>query len=345
MKIRDFGRSPKGETKLFTLDNGTMQVDVTDFGAALVSIRVPDKTGKMTDVILGYDDAEGYVSHGGYLGKFIGRSANRIAGAKCSIAGKEYKLTVNDNDNNLHNGPDGLDSEIFKAQPVSDTKIILSVLSPHMSQELPGNLLVSVTYELTSDNELVLTYDAKTDEPTIANLTNHAYFNLNGHDSGTITEHTLKLFSSAYTPVHDNQAIPTGELAPVEGTVFDFREPKTIGRDINADEIQLKYVNGYDHNFAVDGLVGAVRPVACAVGDKTGIKMEVYSDLPGVQLYAGNFIDADSVGKGGAVYNPRHGFCLETQFFPDAINQPNFVKPLINPGEDFITKTIYKFSV
>ena len=345
MKIRDFGKAPKGAAKLYTLDNGRMQVDVTDYGATLVAIRVLDKTGAMKDVILGYDDAEGYASHGGYLGRLVGRNANRIAGAKCMIDGKEYRLTVNDNDNNLHNGPNGLDSEMFKVRVVNDSKIVMSVFSAHMSQEFPGNLLVSVTYEITDYNELVLTYDVKTDEPTVANFTNHAYFNLNGHNSGSILGHTLKLFSSAYTPVHDNQAIPTGEIAPVEGTVFDFREPKTIGQDIGADEIQLKYVNGYDHNFVVDGLAGALRPAACAVGDVSGIRMEVYTDLPGIQLYAGNFIDVDSVGKEGAVYNPRHGFCLETQFFPDAINQPNFIKPVIEPGESFITKTIYKFSV
>ena len=345
MKIKDFGTSPKGAAKLYTLDNGTMQVDVMDFGATLVAIRVPDKTGTMTDVILGHDDVTGYVDNGGYLGMLIGRSANRIGKAVCTIDGKEYKLTVNDNDNNLHNGPKGLDSEIFKVRVINDSKIVLSFLSADMSQEFPGNLLVSITYEITKDNELVLTYNLNTDEVTLANFTNHSYFNLNGQASGSIEGHTLKLFSSAYTPVHDNQAIPTGEIAPVEGTVFDFREPKTIGRDINADEIQLKYVKGYDHNFVVDGAVGSLRPAASAVGDKTGIKMDVFTDLPGIQLYAGNCIDVDMPGKDGAVYQSRHGFCMETQFFPDAINQPNFIKPLIYPGETFVTKTIYKFSV
>lgn len=345
MQIKDFGTTKNGEqTKLYTLDNGNMQVDLTDYGATIVAIRVPDKNGKLWDVALGYDNISGYENNGCFFGAVIGRSANRIALAKAVIDGKEYQMSVNDNDNNLHNMPGGFDHQMFKASPSGNNKVTFSIFSGHMSQELPGNMVLCVTYELLAENTLKLNYRALSDETTLANFTNHVYFNLNGHDSGNIEEHTLRLNSSSYTPVADNQAIPTGRVMDVTDTVFDFRIPKKISRDINADEQQLKFVKGYDHNFTVDGTVGVLRPAACACGDKTGIVMETWTDLPGIQFYAGNCISENMQGKGGATYGPRSGFCLETQYFPNAINQPGFVKPEFPAGKLIESTTLYKFS-
>ncbi len=344
MQIKDFGTTKDGvATHLYTLDNGNMQVDLTDFGAAIVAIRVPDRDGKTVDVTLGHDNVTGYEENGGYLGAVIGRSANRIGLAKALVDGKEYAMTVNDNDNNLHNAPNGIDHQVFKAVPSGSNYITFTIFSPHMHQELPGNMVIAVIYELTADNALKLTYRALSDETTLANFTNHVYFNLNGQGTGNIEDHTLKLYASAYTPVADHQAIPTGRIMDVTDTVFDFRIPKKIGRDINADEQQLKFVGGYDHNFAVDGAIGCLRPAACAVGEKSGITMETWTDLPGIQLYAGNFITDGMPGKGGATYHPRSGFCLETQYFPNAINQPGFVKPEFGAGKLIESNTVYKF--
>ena len=346
MQIRDFGTTKNGEaTKLYTLDNGSMQVDLTDFGATIVAIRVPDKNGKLTDVTLGHDSVTGYEENGGYLGAVIGRSANRIGLGKLFIDGKEYQMTINDNDNNLHNAPNGIDHQVFKAKASGNTKVTFTIFSPHMDQDLPGNMVIAAIYELSAENSIKLTYRALSDEATIANFTNHVYFNLNGHDTGSIEDHTLKLYASGYTPVTDHQAIPTGRVMDVTGTVFDFRIPKRIGQDINADEQQLKYVKGYDHNFSVDGHVGEMRPCALATGDKSGITLQVESDLPGIQLYAGNCIDENMPGKGGAVYGPRCGFCLETQYFPDAINHSGFVKPEVAAGKLVETTTVYSFGL
>lgn len=346
MQIKDFGTTKSGvPTKLYTLDNGSMQVDLSDFGATIVAIRVPDKNGKLIDVALGHDDVSGYENCGGFLGAVIGRSANRIGLGKLMIDGQEYQMTINDNDNNLHNCPNGIDHSVFNAKPEGNTKITFTTFSAHMSQDLPGNMVIAAIYELSAENSIKLTYRALSDAATIANFTNHVYFNLNGHDSGSIEEHTLKLYASGYTPVVDNQAIPTGKVADVTGTVFDFRIPKKIGQDINADEQQLKFVKGYDHNFAVDGTVGVMRPCAYAYGDKSGVTLEVSSDLPGIQLYAGNCIDEKMPGKKGAIYDPRHGFCLETQYFPDAINHPGFVSPEFAAGKLIETTTVYSFGV
>lgn len=342
-----FGRTPEGEElSLFTLENGNgMQVKVTDLGATIVSIIVPDRDGAMKDVVLGYDNAEGYYQGTCFFGACIGRSGNRIDKGRFTIGGKAYQLPVNDNQNNLHSGPDGFDRRKFAVKVRTDNSISLTVLDADLQEGYPGNFEATVTYDLTDDNELWIRYTSSSDQDTVCNMTNHTYFNLGGHDSGSIEDTVLNLNAPAYTPVRDFEAIPTGEIAPVGGTVFDFTTPKSIGQDIGADDEQLQFVHGYDHNFVIKEDKGEIEEFAAAVSPKTGICMECFTDLPGFQFYAGNFITDREKGKNGAVYGKRCGFCLETQYFPNAINQEGFAKPLLKAGETFQSNTCYKFSV
>ena len=344
--VSDFGKTPGGQPlKLFTLTNGRgMQVRLTDLGATIVSVILQDKNENETDVVLGYDTPEGYYTHGGYLGAVIGRNGNRIDQGRFEINGISYQLDVNDNENNLHSGNNGFDRRRWETERVTDDSVTFRMEDDDMEQGFPGNFKVCVTYTLTDENALILHYEGSCDTDTVANMTNHAYFNLGGHGSGSILDHTLMLDAQAYTPVRDEQAIPTGEIAPVEGTPLDFRTAKPIGRDIGADFEQLHFVGGYDHNFVLSEQKGAVRKFAEAYCPATGIRMEVFTDLPGVQFYSGNFIDEDSVGKGGAVYHRRSGFCLESQFYPNAVNQEGFASPVLRAGDTYDTTTVYRFS-
>ncbi len=341
-----FGFTPDGrELSLYTMENskGTA-VKVSDLGASLVSIIFQDKNEKMRDIILGYEDAEGYYQGSCYFGAVIGRSGNRIDKGRFSIDGKTYQLAINDNDNNLHSGPNGFDKRPFSAKSFCDNSISFSIEDKDLEQGYPGNFKAVVTYTLTEDNELFLDYEAESDQDTVCNLTNHVYFNLSGHDSGSIEDTELWLSAKMYTPVRDYQAIPTGEYRSVTGTAFDFTSPKAIGRDIEADDEQLRFVLGYDHNFVLRKEKGSVVKFAEAYSPRTGILMECFTDLPGVQFYAGNCISKNEKGKDGAIYNPRSGFCLETQFYPNAINQEGFAKPYLKAGEKFTSRTCYKFS-
>lgn len=342
-----FGRTPDGEElSLFTLENKNgMQVKVTDLGATIVSIIVPDRDGTMRDVILGYDSAEEYYQGTCFFGACIGRSGNRIDKGRFTINGKEYQLAVNDNQNNLHSGPNGFEKRKFAVKVRTDNSISLTIRDADLQEGYPGSFEATVTYDLTDDNELWLRYTATSDQDTVCNMTNHTYFNLGGHDSGSIEDTILNLAAAEFTPVKDFEAIPTGEYAAVGGTPFDFTTPKPIGQDIGADEEQLKCVHGYDHNFVIKEEKGEIEEFASAVSPKTGICMECFTDLPGFQFYAGNCISDHERGKGGAVYEKRHGFCLETQFFPNSINQEGFAKPLLKAGETFQSNTCYRFSV
>ena len=341
-----FGKSRDGkEIMLYTLRNsmGT-EVKIMNLGATIVSVLVQDKNECFRDVVLGYDTVEDYYNGGCYYGALIGRSGNRIDKAKFSLNGKTYSLAVNDNENNLHSGPNGLDKRIFELTKECDDRITLTEQDKDLEQGYPGNFCCSVTYILNEENELKLHYEAECDQDTVCNLTNHTYFNLGGQESGSILNTQLWLAAKEYTPVIDGQAIPTGEYAPVAGTVFDFTQPKTIGRDIEADEPQLKYVGGYDHNFVIQREQGIDQRFAEAYNPETGICLEAFTDLPGFQFYSGNFMK-DEKGKKGAQYTKRCGFCLETQFYPNSINQEGFAKPILKAGSKFASTTTYRFTV
>lgn len=340
-----FGTTNEGRTvEMYTLKNvGGMEVDVITLGAALRAIRVPDKDGKVRDVLLGYDTPAEYQDVRGYLGAVIGRNGNRIANAQVTIDGTCYQLEANNNENNLHSGKNGFHAAIWSAVEADDTHVVLTYDSPDGEQGFPGNMKVSVTYTLTDAGELVLDYQAKTDKKTVANLTNHAYFNLNGHDSGSMLTQELQIFASDYTPVIDGKAIPTGEIASVSGTPMDFRRMTPIGERIDDAFEQLKFTGGYDHNYVLDQADGGLQLAARARSAESGIQMDVYTTCPGVQFYAGNFVGGQT-GKGGAVYENRQGFCLETQYFPNAVNEVNFKQPFLSPEEQYTSTTKYCFS-
>ncbi len=342
-----FGKSREGEElSLFTIGNASgTRVVVSDLGATIVSIFFRDKSGTEKDIILGYDTPEGYYNGTCFFGACIGRSGNRIDKGRFTIDGRTYQLAINDNQNNLHSGPDGFDSRRFTLTGKTEDSVTLSLEDPDLRQGYPGNFRMSVTYTLTDDNKLMLHYTAACDQDTVCNLTNHTYFNLGGHDSGSIEDTELWLAAKEYTPVIDHEAIPTGEYAPVAGTPFDFTTPKTIGRDIREDNEQLKFVGGYDHNFVLQHERSGALKFAEAYQPRTGICMECFTDLPGFQFYAGNFITEGEKGKKGAVYGKRCGFCLETQFYPNSINQEGFARPLLKAGETFESTTAYQFSV
>lgn len=344
MKKELFGTTAEGrEIFLYTLENRNgMKAQMIDYGAILVNLFVPDKNGNVQDVTLGYDKLEDYYTNGSFFGATIAPNANRIANASFVIDGVTYKLDVNDGPNNLHSHFNiGGHKRVWEAQPGENT-VTFSLELPDGEMGFPGNKKFSITYTLTDDNELRLDYHASTDKKTILNPTNHAYFNLAGHDGGQIIDHVLWLKAAHYTPVVQG-AIPTGEIAPVAGTPLDFTKEKRIGDEIEADFEQLRLVSGYDHNFVIDDWNGELQLVAKISEPGSGRSMEVYTDLPGIQFYAGNCI-AETTGKGNTVYGVRDGFCLETDYFPNAVNEERFPSAVYGPEKDFISTTIYKFS-
>ncbi len=347
MKKEVFGKNSIGqEVCKYSIENTKgMKVVLTDIGATVVELWVKDKDGKFRDVALGYDEVELYEKEGTYFGAIVAPYANRIAGAKIEIDGVEYALDANDNSvNTLHSGVNSMAKKVWKVKEWEVNKIVFTYNNKDLEQGFPGNSVCDVTYEVTEENQLAISYYAVSDKKTTFNMTNHLYFNLNGHDAGTILNHELRVKASGYTPMIDSKSIPTGEVAAVEGTPFDFRTPKEIGRDIEEDFPQLLYGQGYDHNFALDKETSGVEKIAESYSKESGIQMEVYTDCIGVQLYTGNFLNGD-LGKGGHHYVRRGGFCLETQFFPNAINEPNFVKPIIEADVPYMTKTVYGFEV
>ena len=338
-----FGTTACGkDIYMYTLSNSKgMQAKIINYGAILVSLLVPDTNGHTEDVVLGFDRLEDYYGNGSFFGATIGPSANRIAGASFALGGRQYKIDDNDGGNNLHSHMEqGYHKRVWTALEGTDS-VTLTVEGKDGDMGFPGNKTASITYSLSEDNELKLSYHAVSDADTIINLTNHTYFNLSGHQAGIIEDHLLQINASHFTPVVAG-AIPTGEIAPVAGTPLDFTQMKPIGRDINADCEQLKLVKGYDHNFVIDGADGTLREIAAAEDPKSGRKMKVFTDLPGVQFYAGNCI-GEETGKGGAVYGPRSGFCLETQYYPDNIHHPNFPQAVFGPGREYDAVTVYQF--
>lgn len=338
-----FGKTEQGaQATLYVLENkNRTTIKVTDYGATLVAFIFKDKDGVERDVILGYDSVEEYQKNNSYFGATVGRNGNRIANARFVINGKEWKLEDNDKGNNLHSGKNGFSKVMWDVEKVTDNSITFTHFSPEEEQGFPGDMTVEVTYAITDDDTLEISYRAKADKDTVMNFTNHSYFNLAGHDSGSMEEQELQILADSYTPMKDSNSIPTGEIAPVEGTPMDFRIMKPIGRDIRADFEQLKFAGGYDHNYVLSENPGQMKVMANAYCKKTGIAMEASTDCCGVQLYTGNFIGADR-GKGGVEYNDRHGFCLESQFYPNAVNQDNFASPVVKAGEVYTSKTTYR---
>jgi len=348
MEKKVFGTTADGKTAdLYTLKNKNgMQVSITNFGATVVSIMVPDKAGKAADVALGYDDLAGSELNKNYLGVLVGRYGNRIAHGKFSIDGTRYTLAKNNGDNSLHGGIKGFNKAMWEARDVSkggEAAVEMKYVSKDGEEGYPGNLSVTVVYTLTNKNELKIDYSATTDKKTVVNLTNHTYFNLAGQGNGDILKQELMINADTFTPV-DSGLIPTGELKKVDGTPFDFRKPTAIGARIDANDEQIKLGGGYDHNFVLNRKGATGLSLAARVSDPaSGRTVEVWTTEPGVQFYTGNFLDGSFKGKGGGAYQKRTAFCLETQHFPDSPNHASFPTTLLKPGEKYHTTTVYKF--
>lgn len=334
---------------LYTLTNKNgLKADFTNYGQRLIALNVPDKNGKMGDVVLGLSTLDDYMNGPkNNFGAVIGRYGNRIAKGKFSIKKTKYKLAKNNGDNHLHGGTIGFDAVIWKARQTASNQIEFTRVSPHMEEGYPGNLEVKVTYILSDKNELKISYEAVADKTTIINLTNHSYFNLKGEGKGDVNDHVMMINASAYTPV-DAGLIPIGTIDSVKGTPFDFTRPKTIRKDLDSNHAQMVIGGGYDHNFVLnqspknsEGLVLAAR----VTEPTSGRIMEVYTSEPGVQLYGGNFLNGSSIGKSGKPYLKRNAFCLETQHFPDSPNQKSFPSTLLEPGDKYKSTTVYKFDV
>lgn len=345
---RPFGRLADGTAvEIYTLRNRRgVEAEITNYGGAVVSLRVPDARGRVADVVLGYDSPAGYEADTAYFGALIGRFGNRIARGRFRLGGREYQLATNNDPNHLHGGVRGYNKVVWRARPLrraAAAALELTYLSRDGEEGYPGNLSVRVVYALTDAGELRIEYAATTDRATVVNLTHHSYFNLKGHGEGDVLGHRLRLNASRFTPV-DETLIPTGELAPVRGTPFDFTRTEAIGARIGEPHEQLRRGRGYDHNFVINQRAPGRLTLAAEVYEPTtGRAMEVWTTEPGVQLYTGNFLD-NVRGKGGQVYAHRGGFCLETQHFPDSPNQRNFPSTVLRPGGRYTQTTVYKFS-
>ncbi|MHC4646767.1 MAG: aldose epimerase family protein [Planctomycetota bacterium] len=343
-----FGKMPDGRAvDLYTLTNAHgLRARITNYGAIVVSLEAPDRTGELDDIVLGFDTLDGYLAGHPYFGCVVGRYGNRIGKGRFTLDGVEYKLATNNGPNHLHGGAVGFDKVLWEAEPVKEKDAVgvrLSYLSKDGEEGYPGNLSCTVVYALTDDNELKISYEAKTDKATPVNLTHHSYFNLAGQGEGDILSHELMLNADRYTPV-DETLIPTGALHSVRGTPFDFIKPTAVGARISQDNEQLKFGLGYDHNFVLSSGGGTLALAATVYEPTKGRVMEIYTTEPGIQFYSGNFLDGTNVGKGGKVYKHRYGFCLETQHFPDSPNKPKFPPVILNPGQKYTHVTVHKFS-
>lgn len=347
LKKSSFQSEVKGDsTDLYVLKNANgMEVTLTNYGARIVSVMVPDREGNLQDVVLGFDTIDDYVNTDNNFGATIGRYGNRIAHGKITVDGVEYQLPQNNFGHTLHGGPEGYDRQVFDAVQPDSQSVVFTYLSEDGEAGFPGNLNVKVTMTLTDDNGIDLQYEAETDKETVVNLTNHSYFNLSGDGNNTILDHLLMINADQFTPV-DDTFMTTGEILPVEGTPMDFRVPTAVGERIDQYEYdQLKNGDGYDHNWVLNTNGDISRVAATVYSPATGIQLEVYTDEPGVQVYAGNFLDGTLTGKKDAVYNKRTAICLETQKYPDSPNKPDWPSPYLKPGEKYTSRCIYKFSV
>ena len=333
------------QTALYTLTNANgMEVCITNFGGRIVSVMVPDKDGVMRDVVLGFDSIADYVKYPSDFGATIGRYANRIGQGKFSLDGVDYQLPTNNYGHCLHGGPKGFQYRVFDAVQPDQHTLKLSYLSKDGEEGFPGNLQCTVTFTLTDDNAIDIRYAAETDKPTIVNMTNHSYFNLDGDPSQNNSEYLLMVDADNYTPV-DSTFMTTGEIVPVEGTPMDFRQPTAVGARIDDDFQQLKNGLGYDHNWVLNTKGDDSRACATLVSPKTGIKLEVFTNEPGIQVYAGNFLDGTLRGKKGITYGRRASVCLETQKYPDTPNKPEWPTAVLRPGEKYDSHCIFRFSV
>lgn len=331
----------------FLKNKNGLEMAVTNYGAKVVALAVPGKDGVFADIVLGFDSLDDYLhTTEKYFGAVIGRYGNRIAGGKFTLNGKEYKLATNNGPNHLHGGNKGFESRVWDVLEAGPQRLELHYLSPDGEEGYPGNLDVNMVYELTDENEFRITYEARTDDTTILNLTNHSFFNLHGAGNGTVNDHMLQINASRFTPV-DSNLIPTGELASVEGTPLDFRQPTVIGSRLDADSEQLRFGKGYDHNYVLDRGEGtdSLMLAATVLEPQSGRYMEVLTTEPGMQFYEGNFLDGSVKGKDGKTYDFRTALCLETQHFPDSPNKDNFPSVVLNPGDTYRQTTVYKFGV
>ncbi len=351
MKIEKkyFGQIGEGiSAVLYTLANSNgASFSVTNYGGIITELKMPDKNGKISDIVLGYEKIEDYIKETPYFGATVGRYGNRIAKGKFTLADKEFMLATNNYPNHLHGGVKGFDKVVWDLEPFqkeNELGVIMKYFSVDGEEGYPGNLDVTVTYTLNNANELRVDYLATTDKPTICNLTNHSYFNLKDAGASSILDHELQIFADRYIPI-DPTSIPLGRLEYVTDSPFDFTDSKKIGRDINVENEQLKNGIGYDHNFVLNGEMGTMRLAAKVYEKSSGRVLELFTEEPGVQFYSGNFLDGSLIGKNGIVYNHRNGFCLETQHYPDSPNQPAWPTTILNPGETYKTSTIHKFSV
>lgn len=339
MITKEFYGSLNGrEVSLYTLDNGYGVVaKITDFGGIITSLYVNG-----TDVVLGYDTLDEYVPSDTYFGALIGRNSNRIQNAEFELNGKKYTLAANNGKNNLHGGNVGFDKKVWDAEMVDEEEpsLILTLSSPDGEEGFPGNANIKVTYTVTKENSIKIHYEGVCDADTVMNLTNHSYFNMNGHESGATDGHSLTVFSDFHTPGND-ECMPTGEILASAGTVFDLNKPTKMADVFASDAEQIKMFGGFDHNFCLKGM--GMRKVAVLTGDKSNITMETYTDLPGVQIYCGNNLDGTTIGKGGVAYAQHQGMCLETQVFPDGITKSHFPSPVLKKGDKYDTTTEYKF--
>jgi aldose 1-epimerase len=345
VQMKEWGKADGKAVHLYTLTNAHgMVAKITTYGAILTELHVPDRTGKLEDVVLGFSSLDGYLAGHPYFGTTVGRYANRIARGKFTLEGKEYTLAVNNGPNSLHGGLKGFDKQVWSAQEVTsggEPAVEFSYVSPDGEEGYPGALTTTVRYTLTKDNALRIDYRATTDKATVVNLTNHSYFNLAGEGTGNVLGHEMFIDADRYTPV-DETLIPSGQIAPVKGTVLDFTKPTPIGARVK--ELDKPGLGGYDHNYVLNA-GGTKLALAARVSEpKTGRVMEVLTSQPGVQLYTGNFLDGMVKGKRGAAYNKHDAFCLETQHFPDSPNHANFPTTVLRPGETFTSTTVYRFT-
>ncbi len=345
MREFKYGLDSKGNVvTAYELSNSNgMRATIMDFGATLVKLEVPNKLGELVDVILGFDDVKGYEVGTAFHGATVGRIANRIGGAEFTLNDKKYSLVSNDGKNNLHSGIDYYSIRIWKTTVISEHQVAFVLNSPDGDQGYPGAVEITVTYTLTEENELRIDYHGVPDADTTINMTNHSYFNLDGYSGNDVLEQKIWLDADVFTKTTAD-SIPTGEILSVEGTPMDWRVAKEIGSEITEDYEQLNFGNGYDHNWVLNNK-GELKIVGSLESCNTGIKMEVSTDLPGIQIYTGNFLDETEVGKGGIPFKPRAGVCFETQLFPDAIHHDNFQSPIVRAGEVYQTTTIFKFKV
>lgn len=343
-----FGKTPDGTpVEIYTLRNSSgMEATIMTYGGIVTSLKVPDKDGKFGDVVLGYDNLGGYLTNSPYFGAIVGRYGNRIANGQFILDGQTNTLAINNAPNSLHGGLKGFDKVVWKATPIDNyygSGLQLTYLSKDGEEGYPGNLSVTAIYTVTEKNELQIQFIAKTDKDTVVNLTHHSYFNLRG--SGDVLDHVVQIDADNFTPV-DSTLIPTGELKPVDGTPLDFRKATAIGARINdTNDDQIRFGNGYDHNFVLNKQPGEFAQSATVVEPESGRVMEVWTTAPGVQFYTGNFLDGSITGKGGWVYQRRNAFCFEPQGFPDSPNHPNFPSTELKPGEIYKNMIVYKFSV